>query len=134
MISQLEIIDNVYQVVAGTQLKEALTGLVYKVQRPDNSTKEDAVINALPVMDGTPDLCFVNLNIYVPDLQATIENKQQQVPDYERMQYLTDLAMNELKEYYGGTFSFYCYWNNIEREEQIKYHFVNLRLEYRSFN
>lgn len=133
MKTNLEAIDDVYQVVKSSQLMEEVTGSLYKMQRPDNSIVEDVVINALPMSDGNPGTCVVNINIYVKDLAGEINGKRQTMPDYARMKALALVAAEDFEEYYSGSFTFYIASQSVQREQEINQHYINFRLEYKAF-
>ena len=46
--------------------KDAINGAIYKDKRPSGSTKEDIVINSLPMTNGFMQNGVFNINIYVP--------------------------------------------------------------------
>jgi len=133
MISPLDAIDSIYTLLKASQLKNAVTGDLYKVQRPDDSKKEDIVINALPVTPGDINLCTVNVNVYVNDMQVSINGKPQQQPDFQRLKQLADLGKMSLLEYSSQVFKFDIANIGLIREESINQHFLNFRLEYGAF-
>lgn len=133
MISPLDAIDSIYTLLKTSQLKNAITGGLYKVQRPDDSKKEDIVINALPVTPGDINLCTVNVNVYVNDLQVSIGGKPQQQPDFQRLKQLADLGKMSLLEYSSQVFKFEIANIGLIREESVNQHFLNFRLEYGAF-
>lgn len=133
MISPLDAIDSIYTLLKTSQLKNAITGGLYKVQRPDDSKKEDIVINALPVTPGDINLCTVNVNVYVNDLQVSIGGKPQQQPDIQRLKQLADLGKMSLLEYSSQVFKFEIANIGLIREESVNQHFLNFRLEYGAF-
>lgn len=133
MISPLDAIDSIYTLLKTSQLKNAITGGLYKVQRPDDSKKEDIVINALPVTPGDINLCTVNVNVYVNDLQVSIGGKPQQQPDIQRLKQLADLGKMSLLEYSSQVFKFEITNIGLIREESVNQHFLNFRLEYGAF-
>lgn len=133
MRSVFDVIDDMYQVLRTSQLKIAVNGSLYKMQRPDDSTKEDIVINALPIVSGDIDECIVNVNIFVPDLHISIAGKQQTQPDFARMKQLTDLGKLSLEEYSSQTFRYFIDNIGVFREQSINQHYINFRLSYGAF-
>ena len=67
MKSDIEIKDDVYKIIKGSELEKAVTGKLSKTLRPLNSGKEDIVISMLDNGKGQIQEAFVNVNIYVPD-------------------------------------------------------------------
>ena len=47
MISTLDIMDDVFSVLYGSEIGTTITGDIYKQQRPIDSETEDVVINSL---------------------------------------------------------------------------------------
>lgn len=133
MRSVFDAIDDVYQVLRTSQLKTAVTGGLYKLQRPDDSTKEDIVINSLPIVAGDVDQCVINVNVYIPDLQISIAGKPQTQPDFARMKQLTDYGKLVLEEYTSQTFRFFIDNIGVFREQSINQHYINFRLSYGAF-
>lgn len=59
----------VYQLVRQSPLSGMISGKVYRSgMRPDNAVTEDIVVSFLAGLDGQFQDCFVNVNIYVPDI------------------------------------------------------------------
>lgn len=133
-MTNLEAIDYVYAFAKTTQLKAALTGNLYKIRRPVNSALEDIVISALPMSDGNPQRCTVNVNIHIPDKQVSISSRQQQMPDYSRMKQLAILAETEFKEYSSQSYSWYMSYQQVFSEETINQTYINVRLEFSAHN
>ena len=67
MKSDIEIKDDVYKIIKGSELEKAVTGKLSKTLRPLNSGKEDIVISMLDNGKGQIQEAFVNVNIYIPD-------------------------------------------------------------------
>lgn len=100
--------DNIlYQDLNNSALKNAISGGIYKYERPDNSKLEDIVINSITITNDDIQLGVANVNIHVPALEMTIDNKPQRKPNIKRMQILAQMAVNLLKANYGAT---YNYW------------------------
>lgn len=133
-MTNLEAIDYVYAFAKTTQLKAALTGNLYKIRRPVNSALEDIVISALPMSDGNPQRCTVNVNIHISDKQVSISSRQQQMPDYSRMKQLAILAETEFKEYSSQSYSWYMSYQQVFSEETINQTYINVRLEFSAHN
>ena len=134
MKSTLEIIDILYQTLKTSSLKSAVNGGLYKLARPDSSEKEDIVINCLPSDNFQMQTAVVNVNVYVKDLNVTINGKRQFVPDTARMKALAALAITDLgsvdtDDYFYGIVS-----QGTLQEEVINQHFLNLRIEFTNVN
>ncbi|MBD2753786.1 hypothetical protein [Spirosoma validum] len=123
-----------YQQLQGTTLKAAITGDVYKGDRPDNSTKEDVVINPLSLTGNEFQYGTANANLYVPDIGVKLKGKDQTVANYARLKLLTDLALPILKDRYTDSYKFELVTiGNPVALPDIKYHYVNLRIDFMFF-
>lgn len=132
MKTDFDLNTKLFQILNGnTALKSALSGGVYKKQRPMNSTKEDVVINTISVsMTSTPQVARSVVNIYVSDLDVTIESQAQKLPNDSRMKTLADLAIAALKgTKIDGVSMYISQMGNIP-EPEIYQHFVNLRVDW----
>ncbi|MFS0489891.1 hypothetical protein [Leadbetterella byssophila] len=132
MKTDFDLNTTLFQTLNGNvALKSALTGGVYKRQRPLNSTKEDVVINTIAVsMTSTPQQARSNVNIYVKDLDVVIDGLAQKQPNDARMKALADLAITAIKGIkIDGISVFVSQMGNFE-ERDIYQHFVNLRVDW----
>lgn len=111
--------------------KSALTGGVYTSERPDDSEKEDAVINTLTVTrEHSPQRGRSNVNIFVPDIKVQVGGKEQRKPAETRMKTLADLAIAALEGERKVGLSLYISNMGVMDEPDIHQHFVNLRVDW----
>ena len=90
--------EKIYRILkATTALTSAMTGGIYLQQRPDDSKKEDIVINCLTYRHGNPATAVSNVNIYVPYKEARIQGKQMRMPDTARMKTLANAVLAAIK-------------------------------------
>lgn len=139
MKTTFDIVDELYTLVStyslGTSI-DAPSGGFYKFQRPDNSTKEDVVINCLPITSETVQYCTANVNVHVPDKAYNIGGKVQHKPDNVRLAELA-AAYSFYMEYLMLTSTGYevtVESQSLIQEPEIKQHYVNIRLRIRVFN
>jgi hypothetical protein len=100
-----------------------------------DSTKEDIVINCLPVTNDNPlQLATVNCNIYVPDLHATFDSVQQHFPNFTRMDTLATMAVAAVDNINMPGYYFWVASQTIFPEEAIHQHFINIRIDFRNIN
>lgn len=113
-------------------VKNAITGVIAR-RRPINSTKEDIIVNALPLNFDQLQEGIVNVNIHVPNIEVTQNGiVDKEYPNYPRIQVLIDLVLPVLKDYIGGGFYFTIQQENVIEERQSSY--ANIRLSIRSKN
>jgi len=123
----IDIIDETAKILIAASLP--ISGLVCKMQRPDNSKKEDVVVgvlalNALQTQEGV-----INVNIHVPDIDAGTLGYQ---PNLERFRALIPLVIDLFNERYE-----YDYFYRLDKPAEIikddnNSHFANIRLRYYS--
>jgi len=111
--------------------KSALSGGVYSSERPDNSEKEDAVVNTITVTrEYSPQRGRSNVNIFVPDLRVSIEGVEQRKPNEARLKALSDLAISAIETERKEGISLYIANMGVINEPEIDQHFVNLRIDW----
>lgn len=132
MITTAEIVDMIYEYLSGSVLKEAITGGIYPLKKPDDSMKEDVVIGAIDLSNESVQRSTINVNIYVPEIPVRINNKNQKQPNRPRMRELQRIAIPLLKEVYLGGNCSAWFTNCAEiKEPDLDVWKVNIRLEAR---
>lgn len=127
-----EITHTVWEHLSQSPLKSTITGGLYKVKRPANSTKEDGVVNCLGAPNTQLQKSIVNLNLFVPDKTVTIGGQTQKQPNVERLKTLEALAIAYLTgERYPGYWFDYQQSSLLEDEGQ---HFINIRIAFYALN
>jgi hypothetical protein len=123
-----------YDHVASSPLKAAVTGDVYKGQRPLGSEVEDVTINCLPITGDQLQRCVVNVNVFVPDLTISNEAGEESVADFARLAELEPIALQAVKEYQSLTHSFYVQQATLFKDNESKSHYLNIRVEFYAAN
>ncbi len=137
MITTLDIIQIIYDKLIASELvgtTNGISGEVYKLVRCMDTSKEDVVINCLPVTNDVLQLATVNVNIYVPDLYATAGGIQQYLPDTSRMDALAALAVAALIDVNTPGYFYDIASQVVYPEGAIHQHFINLRIEFKNIN
>jgi len=136
MITTLEVVDIIWKYLSQSTLKTAIGGGIYKT-RPMNSSKEDVIINSLPVNNRQLQAGIANVNIHVPNLVLQIDGMQDSSqPDDERLKYLTVLATSLMQKVWviSKHFNFTVQQQVVFQEEGKDEHYANIRIEYYSVN
>lgn len=138
MITTLDITDILYAKLAASDLvgtTSSITGSIYKLTRPMDSVKEDVVINCLPVTGTNPlQLATANVNIYVPDLHATVNGIRQYLPDFARMDTLAAKAIAAVDNTNAAGYFYWVASQSIFDEDTTHQHFINLRIDFKNIN
>lgn len=100
MKTDQEIKQEIYDYIKGSALEEAVSGVLTKRKRPLNSKKEDIVISVLANGNAQRQEAFVNVNIYVPDLN--VKKNGQYEEDGERLEELEKLSADFLNVFWVG--------------------------------
>lgn len=130
MLSDVEIIDKVYDILNISAITTVITGDVYKRERPVKSDKEDVVINCLPTNNLDVQTAIVNVNIHVKNIDVKQNDVVNNVTNHSRLRILNALVMPYLTYK-----SFGNYWIDIEQqttfsETEIKQSYSNIRVKF----
>ena len=114
---------------SNAELKEEISGGIYAEERPDNSDKEDIVVNNLSLSHDRPQRAINNVNIHIPDIRVKVNGTDQYKMDRPRFRKITDLVVKAIKEGYasheGALFSITA--ENILKESGNS-HYNNIRI------
>lgn len=113
---------------------EKIKGKVYlRGTRPLNTDSEDAVISFMTGLDNQFQTGALNINIYIPDLNI---GEGILVKDIRRCNEIEAFMLKLVEEW--ETKTEYRFWLgqtiNTFAEEEIKQHFVNVKLKYKRFS
>lgn len=116
---------------ASAELKTALTGGIYvQGERPDNSEKEDVVINNLFLNHEVPQTGTSNVNIHVPDRKRKIGRQEQFKANRERLRELTAIVLTALKSANIEGLTIRVVTETVIKEPNVSEHYNNLRIEW----
>ena len=130
MKSDIEIKDDIYQIIKGSTLEKAVTGMFKKTRRPANSNKEDIVISILENGSGQVQEAFVNVNIYVSD---DVRDGQAE-ENSSRLRQLCKLATELLEVQRGEDYRFTLDKQRVMEVNGKNEHFINNKLLYKQVN
>ena len=124
--------DILFEVLnASTELKNAINGGIYvQGERPDNSSKEDIVINNIAITHELPQSGNSNVNIHVEDLTLKINGQEQRKAKRERLRTLTSLTIAALKAARIEGLTFWITNETVIKEPAINQHYNNLRISW----
>jgi hypothetical protein len=134
MKSTLDLVDIVWTALDASALKAAITGDISKHRRTPNSTKEDIVINALPISGAQIQEAIVNVNLHVPDIKVNKNGMDDFMPNHTRLKALCNIALNALQDNWGEDYNFDVQQQNLFRDEEANDHYINIRLEFYNVN
>lgn len=130
MKSDIEIKDDVYRVIKGSDLEKAITGKLSKTKRPAGSDKEDIVISMLDNGKGQIQEAFVNVNIYVPDDLRSGQAEENSA----RLRQLCKLAAELLEVQRGEDYRFTLDKQRVMEVNGKNEHFINNKLLFKQVN
>lgn len=130
MKTTLDTVDLIWNHLNSSSLNQVLTGNIYKKKRPQNSTQEDIVINSLPVSNEQLQQAIVNVNIFVPDVEHSINGSQEKMANWARLKGLAFLAVEDLKDGRSGDYTWDIQQQQDIEDEESGQHFINIRVQF----
>lgn len=129
----LQITSIIYRLLAGSEVKAAISGDIYKNVRPKNSGLEDVVVNTLTASFDQLQSGTANVNIHVPSLSVEIDGRQDEQPDTARMEVLAGMAEVALRDVWEEDWHIEVSQPGLLIEDNGTY-YVNIRIKYYSIN
>lgn len=130
MKTDIDIKDDIYMYLRDTMLTEVVTGKLSKTLRPAGSRKEDIVISVLANNNAQIQEAYVNVNIYVPD----VDRKGQAEEDTIRIRELSEIASEILLVGYKDDFRFVLESQRVYEVDGRNEHMINNKLLYKQVN
>ena len=87
----------------GAKAKTSITGNIYWLNRPKNSTKEDIVVGSLAMNNEQLQEGVFNVNIHVPNLVLTGDDTQ---PNFNRFDQIANILVPMLSDVWGTDWNF----------------------------
>lgn len=136
MKSTLTAVNILYQILKlNTGITTAISGKVYKDNRPINSGKEDIVVNSLPINFEQVQQAVLNVNIHVPNLELNINGVQDNTqPNLARLETITDLVITAVKDHVGSDYWFFIQQQNVFPSDPLGEYYSNIRINFFSEN
>ena len=123
MKTTLDIVTILYTKIKGSALEAAISGGLYKYQRPTDSTVEDIVVNVITTDAEMIQRGSFNVNIHVPKAPDGM-------PNSARLSALSSIAAPLLIEGYGEKYNFWIESQSIFQDEDNWYTNFRIRVNY----
>lgn len=137
MKTDIDIKDDVYRAVANSSLAQEVSGIVSKTLRPANSTAEDIVISVLASQNAEVQQAYVNVNVYVPDLDIPYsvggETVIQKEENTKRLRILCDKAKKLFELVIGDTYRITLDSQSVLASNTGEEHIINNKLLYQNY-
>lgn len=137
MKTDIDIKDDVYRAVAGSALATAINGVVSKTIRPVNSVNEDIVISVLASQNTEIQQAYVNVNVYVPDLDIPYsvngETVVQKEENTKRLRTLCNIAKELFALIIGDTYRITLDSQSVLASNTGEEHIINNKLLYQNY-
>lgn len=137
MKTDIDIKDDVYRAVANSSLAQEVSGIISKTLRPANSTAEDIVISVLASQNAEVQQAYVNVNVYVPDLDIPYsvggETVIQKEENTKRLRILCDKAKNLFELIIGDTYRITLDSQRVLASNTGDEHIINNKLLYQNY-
>lgn len=137
MKTDIDIKDDVYRAVADSILATAINGVVSKTLRPANSTSEDIVISVLASQNTEIQQAYVNVNVYVPDLDIPYsvngETVVQKEENTKRLRTLCNISKELFAIIIGDTYRITLDSQSVLASNTGEEHIINNKLLYQNY-
>lgn len=123
----------VYKMLNVPAITDVISGGVYvgEDDRPDDSAKEDIVINSITLtQDYLPQLGTSNVNIFVPDKARKINGMQQYKEHRQRLKLITKKVTEIIRSTIVTGLKISLGPQTVIAKADIKQHYVNIRLSW----
>lgn len=130
MKTDIDIKDDVFMYLKGSELEHTVTGKLSKTKRPANSWMEDIVISVLANNNAQIQEAYVNVNIYVKDLDRDGQAEE----DTIRIRELSRIASELLQVVFKDDFRFTLESQRVYPVDGRSEHMINNRLLYKQVN
>ena len=127
MKSDIDIKDDIYSHIKGSDLAGMVTGKLSKPLRPAKSDDEDIVISLLANVNSDIQQAFVNVNIYVADVLRDEQYEENTI----RLRELCDASKNLLEVGRGAGYRFTLEEQRVLEVQGKNEHFINNKLLYK---
>lgn len=120
----------VLDLLRNSVVKDTISGGIYfQNDRPDNSTKEDIVINTITMtQDFLPQIATSNINIYASDVRRNIKGIEQLKPDHKRLSEITKKVLEVLRVANIDGLLFVPESQTMIQDKTVNQHFSNIRI------
>ncbi len=132
-VSSIDTDDILYGIIKDAVENDVISisgGVYTQGERPDDSTKEDIVINTITVTHEKPQTGTSNVNIYAKDLKLSIGGKEQFKADRERLRTIGDALTAYLDIQNVADLEFEIEQDVVIKELEVKQHYRNLRISW----
>lgn len=132
-VSSIDTDDILYKLITQAVNEGVITisGVVCpQGERPDDSTKEDIVINTITVTHDKPQTGTSNVNIYAADKKVRIAGKEQYKCDRERLREIGDALTTFLDAQNIADLEFWIEYDVVIKELEVRQHYRNLRISW----
>ncbi|MCM1361757.1 MAG: hypothetical protein NC235_07630 [Clostridiales bacterium] len=136
MKTDSDIKNDVYQMLLQSPIVDAVTGTLRKIERIPDSTDEDIIISIL-ANDNPREIqeAYVNVNIYVRDLQEKYSLEIHYVEDTLRIEMLSRIIADMFDEaFIGDSYRITLASQRVLEVAATKEHCINTRLLYQQIN
>lgn len=127
MVTTLDIGTTIFKLLDASDLKTTISGGIYKDQSPNDSDKEDVVVNVITADAELIQAAVCNVNIHMPLLPTGL-------PNHARFAVIIDIAAPLLKEVNGDMWSFFIENQNFIRDNSTGKWYYNFRLRFKHHN
>lgn len=130
MKTGLDVTSVLFKKLNVVAVKSAITGNIYKDEKPKNSELEDIVINCLPVSADQPQRTTANVNIHVPDMTVGVNTENQRVPNHNKLKAIKAVVMPYIETVGEGDYMYSVASTNVFRDTANTELIMNIRIDF----
>ena len=116
-----------------SNVKTIISGKIYKDKRPIGSTKEDIVINSLPMTSNFLQNGIFNINCYVPYISVKIDGVDQNMPNNARLEAIAKAVYPVFDDIYKDDYNVDVEDHQSFSEEAEKASYINFRVSLNAY-
>ncbi len=126
MKTDIDIKDDIYNHIKGSDLEKVVSGALSKTLRPAGSDDEDIVVSMLANVNGQIQQAFVNVNIYVADILINDQYEENTI----RLRELCRISSELFERGHGDGYRFTLDEQRVMEVQGKNEHFINNKLLY----
>lgn len=132
MLNTFDISELLYKTLVQGGVLDIINGGIYhQGQRPENSTKEDVIINIISMTtDSTPQAAVGNVNIYVPDKMIGVKGSARLYPNTKRLNTIAKAIDGIIRASIVDGVGICPTNQTLIPESSINQHYVNIRVSF----
>lgn len=124
----------IFDLLNDGNIKNTISGLIYKDKRPIASTKEDIVINSVAMDSSYLQDGVFNVNCYIPMMSINLSGITQYMPNTTREEIISQAVYPLLEQVFKPQFNLTVVNHSTFEEQEEKATYINFRINLKAYN